>query len=133
MKKILLTCTSILFAIFYMNGADETFDYLRIRQSDGAETVVPSENLSITFSDGKMNVESKEGLLSFELNNLTSLNFSDSTTSYPLLETAGKCTVWNLKGISMGRYESLEAARAALSSDVYIVGLSNGEIVRIIF
>ncbi|MDE7380700.1 MAG: hypothetical protein K2N03_01050 [Muribaculaceae bacterium] len=134
MNKLLFSGVIGLATLACSFNASAEYDYLRIRQTDGSETIIPSENLSISFSDGKMNILSSEGVRSFELSSLASMNFSDISSATPLTNNASlNCTVWSLNGVFQGEFPSPEAARIALDSDIYIVIFTDGTAGRVAF
>jgi hypothetical protein len=135
MKKILLTGALSLLSLLTVSAKDTapTYSYFCVKQLDGAEMALPVDNLSITFADGVMTAVSTNGTNSFDLTNVQSFYFTDSTSGVALTasDANGRVSVWNVNGTSCGDFDSVKAAAASLHKGVYVIKYSNGGTVKI--
>lgn len=126
MKKLLL----LVFAAAVVSGA-HAYDYpfLTFRAADGSLRSVSVESLTLTVSDGSLVVRNADGETSFQLTDLDAMFFTSETTGITLASSSGQpgeVDVVSVTGVSVGKFASAEAAKAALPGGVYIIN-ENGE------
>lgn len=120
MKRILY----LLVAMIATTAATaDDYPYLTFEKSDGTKQSVAVENLTLAISNGELVVNS--GTYSFSLTDLTKMYFTTGdATSIEELATKlpADCSVevFSLEGVSLGQFDSLQAARSVLQQGVFI-------------
>ncbi len=121
MKKLFLS----LMLMTGMAANAYEYPYLAFATTDGTVQTVSVESLSITVSDGKLVVTNSDGTVNFTLTDLSKMYFStaqeNSTGVQQIETTSGGIKVYSLTGLSMGTFETVAQARAALQSGVYVI------------
>ncbi len=115
-KYLLLLITLIGPSCIY---ADD-YPYLTFETADGTRTSVSVSSLTLSISDGKLTAGDK----TFTLTDLTKMYFSttDVTSIEKVMETVeGEVEVFNLRGVSMGKYENIRSAASALKTGIYVI------------
>ena len=115
-KNLLLLIAMIVTAVAY---ADD-YPYLTFETADGTKTSVSVSSLTLSISDGKLTAGDK----TFNLTDLSKMYFSttDVTGIEKVIETVeGEVEVFNLRGISMGKFESMRSAASALKTGIYVI------------
>lgn len=100
---------------------DYTYGYLVFTANDGKEQSFAVEDLTLTFSDGKLVASNGTTTLTFTLADLAKMYFSETTTDgIKTLNVDDDVEVFTVSGIRMGQYASIADARRVLQQGVYI-------------
>lgn len=121
MKK-LLTIMAIVVAATTAKAAE--YPYMVLRQTDGSTVVVKSDNLRFSVNEGTLTVSNADGQQVLTLANLVSMQFSKDGSGIEslVIDTDIPVEVYNTAGVCVGRYDNLDAARAAIEAGgIYIV------------
>ena len=116
MKKILL----FLLTLIGMSVHAEDYSYLTFETADGTKTSVAVSSLTLTIAGGKLTAGDK----TFTLSELSKMYFSttDATGIEKVISTVdGEVEVFNLRGVSIGKYNSMSEAANSLKTGVYII------------
>lgn len=98
----------------------EDYPYLTFEAVDGSKTSVSVNSLTLTVKDGKLTAGDK----TFSLSELSKMYFSmEEATGIENVVSSieGTVEVFNLRGISMGKYNSMNEAAASLKTGVYVI------------
>lgn len=99
------------------------YPWLTFRMTDNTEISVDAENLAITFKDGNLLLSSSTVDQTIPANQIKSMRFTATSAGVDdiadIQSTAG--VYYNLSGIKVGKFNSVEEARKELSPGVYIV------------
>lgn len=98
----------------------DDYPYLTFETADGNKTSVSVSSLTLTVKDGKLTAGDK----TFSLSELSKMYFSTTETTgiENVIDTIdGAVEVFNLHGISMGKYNSMNEAAASLKTGVYVI------------
>lgn len=98
----------------------EDYPYLTFEAVDGSKTSVSVNSLTLTVMDGKLTAGDK----TFSLSELSKMYFSmEEATGIENVVSSieGTVEVFNLRGISMGKYNSMNEAAASLKTGVYVI------------
>ncbi len=125
MRKLLLLVAALMSTLTVF--ATDSFS-LVFRSKDGTETKIPAAGLRMNVADGKLIVASA-GNQAFNIADLASMRFiaftSGLTSDFAAGDTAVE--VFNLSGISMGSYNSVdEFVNRVSETGVYLVRSSAG-------
>ena len=134
MKKILMACIMAL-TLQPLAASDYTYKYLVLTSASGEQTTVSTENLKITFVDGKLVATNDNGSTELSVTSLSKMFFSESdgvstaiNTVSSKTQTDASCEVYTLSGVRLGSYQSLSEARSRLAHGLYIVRQSGKNI-----
>lgn len=98
----------------------DDYPYLTFETADGSKTSVSVNSLTLTVKDGKLTAGDK----TFSLSELSKMYFSmEEATGIENVVSSieGTVEVFNLRGISMGKYNSMNEAAASLKTGVYVI------------
>ena len=98
----------------------EDYPYLTFETADGNKTSVSVSSLTLIVKDGKLTAGDK----TFNLSELSKMYFSmEEATGIEKVVSSieGTVEVFNLRGISMGKYNSMNEAAASLKTGVYVI------------
>ena len=134
MKKILTACLMALMVLPVV-ASDYVYKYLVLTTTGGEQTTVATENLRITFADGKLVASNDDGSMEVTLASLSKMFFSEKGTESTGVSTVDSrvsdnaaCEVYALSGLHMGSYQSLSEARSRLAHGIYVVKQSGKNI-----
>ena len=132
MKKFLTIMAALLIAIS-MQAYD--YPYLSFQTSEGTVQSVSVNELIITFSNGQLVLTNTDGSQTFSLSDLSYMFFSkeQNTTGVTRIEDVSNQTVevFTLNGLVIGRFESLQKAKAELKPGLYLIK-SNGKTQKVV-
>ena len=121
MKKLWIILAVLASAV---TASADDYPYLIFRMADGTKQPVAVEGLEITVADGQLVVTNGDGTQTFELENLVKMFFSTDETAV-VMELPSQqdkaVEVFSVQGVSMGRFDTLDDARAKLVSGIYVV------------
>lgn len=106
----------------------EVYPWLTFRMSDNTEISVPSQNLKIDYSDRVLHVSTSTVTTDISIDKVKSMQFTSSSSAIDNVLNDGEegaMEFFNVSGVKSGSFGSLEEARKALPSGVYII--KNGE------
>lgn len=127
MKKIKNLLTMCLLTVPAVLSA-EVYPWLTFRMSDNTEISVPSQNLKIDYSDRVLHVSTSTVTTDISIDKVKSMQFTSSSSAIDNVLNDGEegaMEFFNVSGVKSGSFGSLEEARKALPSGVYII--KNGE------
>jgi len=132
MKKILTIMAALLIALS-LQAYD--YPYLSFQTSEGTVQSVSVNELIITFSNGQLVLTNTDGSQTFSLSDLSYMFFSkeQNTTGVTRIEDVSNQTVevFTLNGLVIGRFESLQKAKAELKPGLYLIK-SNGKTQKVV-
>lgn len=132
MKKFLTIMAALLIAIS-MQAYD--YPYLSFQTSEGTVQSVSVNELIITFSNGQLVLTNTDGSQTFSLSDLSYMFFSkeQNTTGVTRIEDVSNqaVEVFTLNGLVIGRFESLQKAKAELKPGLYFIK-SNGKTQKVV-
>ena len=108
---------------------DFTYKYLVMTDASGTETALSAEGLKLCVANGYL-VASNDGetTATFELASLVSMTFTEEASSVvtaidSTLGTAqeGEVEAYNLSGVRLGTFGSMNQLKSALGRGIYIV------------
>jgi len=100
------------------------FPYLTFQTASGTTTTVAVEGMTITVADGQLVVQNAEGTQTFTLSTLSKMFFTDASDATGITDTPAAnepVQVFTTGGLSMGTFDSLDKAKAALKPGVYVI------------
>lgn len=120
-----------LFLLFIMIGTlsahadDYTYPYLVFETTDGTKTSVAVDGITFTIADGQL----VAGGQTFSLADLSKMYFSTTTTGITNVNDSdnvnGEVSIYTLSGISLGKFQNVDAAKTALNKGIYVVKSAN--------
>ncbi len=121
MKKILCIVSAVLMAVAPFATAEE-YQWLTFRLADDIVVAVAAEGLEMSYADGVLHLVSPTVNTSLQVDNLLSMQFSSDASSISEIEARlnGRAEYFTVSGISVGTFESVDAAREVLAGGVYI-------------
>lgn len=132
MKKFLTIMAALLIALS-LQAYD--YPYLSFQTSEGTVQSVSVNELIITFSNGQLVLTNTDGSQTFSLSDLSYMFFSkeQNTTGVTRIEDVSNQTVevFTLNGLVIGRFESLQKAKAELKPGLYLIK-SNGKTQKVV-
>ena len=132
MKKFLTIMAALLIALS-LQAYD--YPYLSFQTSEGTVQSVSVNELIITFSNGQLVLTNTDGSQTFSLSDLSYMFFSkeQNTTGVTRFEDVSNQTVevFTLNGLVIGRFESLQKAKAELKPGLYLIK-SNGKTQKVV-
>lgn len=120
MKKLILFLVAVVSAL----TIEAAYPYFVFRCKDGTEKYVKSEGMKIEISDNSLTVTHAEGNTVFNLSDLTSMAFSETSAGIdsPVADRVESFEVFTVSGVSMGRYNSVETFRKSVTAPgVYVL------------
>ncbi len=126
MKKILfliMTCATLSVAHAY------DYPLLSFRMTDGSTKSVDVESLTLTVVDGTLVVKNNNTDITLQLSDLDLMYFVSTSTGIAEVEAnslSGEVEIISISGMQLGRYSSIEQAKAALQKGIYIIKTSEG-------
>ena len=126
---MLLTMKRFLLSLFALSAATglalADYTYLSIKHKDGHVTTVSAAGAELTVADGTLGISTQDGEShTFVISQLYSLSFTDSRSGVGSLkaEDCGQIEVYDLNGVSLGRYSSTDDVdKNTLPTGVYII------------
>lgn len=109
-------------SISYASAYD--FPYLVFQNSDFTETAVSVESLTLSISGDQIIATNNDGTQYFSLSNLNKMEFSTTTTEAPETdaeENDPHVEIYNLTGVHIGGFDSIDIATSSLQRGIYIV------------
>lgn len=135
MKKLFTLVAGIVLSVTASYGSA----FLCLYTVEGGDTpeVVVSDGLIMTVDGDNLLVQPKDNgkQITFALNELIGMEFSDDTTlgvDKLLNDGSQSFTIYNLDGVKVGEYTSINEAAAALSHGAYVIKGNNGKTVKIL-
>lgn len=127
MKKLILLLTA---TVLTMSAHAYDYPYLTFQNSDGTQTSVSVESLSITVNDGNLVCTNSDGTTNISIAELSKMFFSTDGTptgiSAVSTKTSGDVEIYTLTGISLGKFQSLSQAKDNLNSGIYLIKSDTG-------
>ena len=123
-KNLLTVCLLTVPAVL----SAEVYPWLTFRMSDNTEISVPSPNLKIDYNDRVLHVSTPAVTTDISIDKVKSMQFTSSSSAVDKISDgseSGAMEFFNVSGVKTGSFGSLEEARKALPSGVYII--KNGE------
>lgn len=110
------------------------FPWLTFKMTDSSELSVAADGLTISCADCVLLLNSDKVNQSLPLNQIQSMRFTSEHVSLHEISSAMTCPAeyYTVQGTAAGRFESIDQARAALPSGVYI-GKSESGNFKVIF
>lgn len=119
MKKLLLTVCAALASFIIM--ASET-DLMIFEMHDGSKQSIFSTNLTMTFADGLLNATDGTQSLSIPLNTVRAFYFgSQSGVGSVSIPENQAIEAYSVAGVHQGTFKSLQDAKAALPTGLFIL------------
>lgn len=121
MKKLLF---SLITQIATIGIYADDYPYLTFETTDGNKTSVSVNSLTLTVKNGKLTAGDK----TFNLSELSKMYFSttETTSIEKVIDTIeGAVEVFNLHGISFGKFNSMREATSSLKTGVYVIKSKN--------
>lgn len=112
--------------------ADYVYKYLVFTGSDGLQTAVSTDGLTLSISDGALVATSSVGTTTFTLTDLSKMKFSDSAddlvTKIEGMDEltaddmeSGTVEVYNLSGVHKGTFNSIREMKSRVGAGVYVI------------
>lgn len=108
-------------------AADYTYKYLVFSASDGTQTTVNTEGLTLSVENGSLVVTNSTGTTALTLSSLAMMQFAAEGTTTPIdqavssVKEESTVEVFNLSGIYKGTFSSISALKSSLGKGVFIV------------
>jgi hypothetical protein len=111
------------------------YPYLSFQTSEGTVQSVSVNELIITFSNGQLVLTNTDGDQTISLSDLSYMFFSKeaNTAGVTKIEDATYQTVevFTINGLALGRFESIQKAKAELKPGLYLMK-SNGKTQKVV-
>lgn len=133
MKKITKVILLAALAWPMMAGAAE-FQWLTFKMADGSEMSVAADGLAINYSEGSLLLKSATVDESIATANISSMRFTTEAAAVEGISDilSSQSEYFDLSGVRVGIFESLNEARKALPAGTYIMR-SNNKTIKVIF
>lgn len=131
MKKFLLSTLVIMASL----NAWADYNFMVFNYSNGEAVAIQADGLSITVEGNQLEITNSKGeSLSIEASALASMQFTNTDPAgiKDILSVGQEITVFNLEGICVGKFESIDHARNSLAQGIYIIKNLKGETVKLI-
>ena len=132
MKKFLTVVAALLIALS-MQAYE--YPYLSFQTSEGTVQSVSVNELIITFSNGQLMLTNTDGSQTISLSDISNMFFSKetNTTGVTRIEDVSNqaVEVFTINGQALGRFESMQKAKAELKPGLYLMK-SNGKTQKIV-
>ena len=130
MYKSILSGVALMMSLM----ASAQYNSLKFNTADGQSCLVDVTGLTISISGQDMVVTNSNGdSWTSSFASLVSMEFVTDQAGVSDLSTeiASSFTIYNLEGVELGKYVSLEQANANLPSGVYLLKKNDGETIKI--
>jgi hypothetical protein len=132
MKKFLTIMAALLVALG-MQAYD--YPYLSFQTSEGTVQSVSVNELIITFSNGQLVLTNTDGDQTISLSDLSYMFFSKEANTAGVTRigdaTNQTVEVFTVNGLALGRFESIQKAKAELKPGLYLMK-SNGKTQKVV-
>ncbi len=132
MKKFLTIMAALLVALG-MQAYD--YPYLSFQTSEGTVQSVSVNELIITFSNGQLVLTNTDGNQTISLSDLSYMFFSKEANTAGVTRigdaTNQTVEVFTVNGLALGRFESIQKAKAELKPGLYLMK-SNGKTQKVV-
>lgn len=121
MKKLVL---ATLITVGTLQTHAYEYPYLVFQDAEGTTTAMAIDQLTITISNGKLNVTNSNGTQTFLLSNLNKMFFAQTAdfTGISNTETDNETVeAFNMGGLSMGKFQDINKAKTSLKPGLYIL------------
>lgn len=107
---------------FSMSAYAADYPWLTFKLADNSELSVASDNLEISYSDGNLTLSSPTVNQIIPVATIKSMQFTSQSSSVGdvAIAASGLSDYYSITGVKVGRFASVEEARKALPSGVYI-------------
>lgn len=118
-------------------AADYTYKYLVFTGSDGKQTTVATDGLTLSVTNNGLVATNSEGSTTLPLSSLAKMEFSEGSTTTPIeqgitaLEQEEPVEAYNLSGIYQGTFSSVSEMKRSLGKGVYVI-TQNGKNAKMI-
>lgn len=129
MKKKTIAVAIAMALTMVAQAQDYDYPYLAFQTADGAVKAVAVEALTLTFVNGQLVATNGDGNYSFALNDLSKMFFSKEPTRIAdnLEDSVAKeVEVFTVAGVAVGRFASVDAAKATLKPGLYVIKSKDG-------
>ena len=103
----------------------ETYPYLSFQKADGTVVSMNVESLTMTFSNGKLVASNGSDSQTLTVAELSAMFFSTADATgikeVSISASDGEVEAFDLQGLSLGKFSSLQAMKENVKSGVYIV------------
>lgn len=121
MNKLKQTILAAAMTLPVMSMAAD-YPWLTFRMADDTEISVSADNLAMNYKDGYLQLNSSSVDKAIPVDQIKSMKFTSySAGIQDIIDAQADGEYYNLSGICVGRYSSVENARKALPSGIYIV------------
>ena len=124
MKKILFLALFMI-GTLAVHADDYAYPYLVFETADGTKTSVAITDGTITIANGQLTM----GGQTFALADLSKMYFSTTTTGITNVNdnvnVNDEVSIYTLSGISLGKFQNVDAAKTALNKGIYVVKTVN--------
>ncbi|MDE7377440.1 MAG: hypothetical protein K2N13_00575 [Paraprevotella sp.] len=130
LKKLLI----VAFLILPLTSFASDFPWLTFLLSDNSELSVAADNLELNYNNGNLHLTSNTVDLEIPVSQIRSMRFTSLASNIGDINAMRPVPVelYTVAGTKVGRFTSIDEARKALPSDVYI-GKSETKTYKIIF
>lgn len=132
MKKILTMTLGLVLSALSASAAP----YLCIYTIIGGDTpeVIGADGLTLSVENENLMITKEGAARSIALNTLVGMEFSEDTTLGidAILSSDSSFELYDLGGVKIGEFSSLDQASAALSQNVYVIRSANGKSFKIL-
>lgn len=110
-----------------------SYPSMKFVTNDGAEYFIGTENLEITFSDGKMTATTGYNNLELALDKLSAMEFSESEASIDQIQfiKSSLFKVFTVDGSYCGTFDDIEQLKAVLTDGIYVIKNDEGNSLKI--
>lgn len=123
--KRLFTIWALMFiaSSLFSSQAEANYPWLTFTLADNSEVSVPSDNLQLTYSEGVLQLKSTSVDQTLQLASLKSMRFEAFQSGIADIESnvATPIVVFNLNGMEIGTFHSVEGAVKNLPHGAYIL------------
>ena len=104
------------------------YQWLTFSLTDGSKLSVPADNVTMTYEEGRLKVQTNAGSQTLNVSDLLTMTFTNDPAGVKEIteDLPDEFTVFTLEGKECGKFKSLDAVRDALSSGVYVVKSDRG-------
>ena len=120
MNKLKQIMMAAVMTIPMMSSAAD-FPWLTFSLTDDTEISVSADNLKMNYKDGFLQLSSSSVDQAIPVDKIKSMKFTSYSAGIDDTEVQSDGEYYNLSGICVGKYSSIENARKVLPSGVYIV------------
>lgn len=131
MKKFALALGGMLLPMLAM----AEYNSMQFESSDGGNHYIDISGLEISFADHTLTASNAETTLTLPLNQVVSMQFSNSPGSEVKIVEMGNTDaieVYSASGISLGSYKSLTEVRNDVPSGIFVVRYSDGTTLKLL-